>query len=100
VLGGVDRYSVRRRQLRTFQAIDRSIIDGVRDAASDIDAKVGNDDIIDAFALALTASPKTGPVKMLPDEWPENDIGDPADGFPMEIVYAYQSGGCSEQQPL
>ncbi|ARS90504.1 DUF429 domain-containing protein [Natrarchaeobaculum aegyptiacum] len=72
-----------------LEAIDEAIIDDVRDASLNLDAKVGNDDVIDAFALALIASPKTGPPRTLPDEWPDNDTGDPTDKLPMEMVYAY-----------
>jgi predicted RNase H-like nuclease len=76
-------------RIETLEAIDDAIIDDVRDAATGLDSDVGNDDIIDAFALALTASPKTGPLHTLPDEWPEDDEGDPTNKLPMEMVYAY-----------
>ena len=72
-----------------LEAIDDTIVDDVRDAATDLDAKVGNDDVIDAFALALTASPKTGSLRTLPDKWPDDDTGDPTGELPMEMVYAY-----------
>lgn len=70
-----------------LEAIDDRIVDDVRDAATDLYADVGNDDVIDAFALALTASPKTGQPRTLPDERPEDDRGDPTDELPMEMVY-------------
>jgi predicted RNase H-like nuclease len=76
-------------RIEIFEAIDGAVVDDIRDASTDLDAKVGNDDIIDAFALAFTASPKTGPLETLPDEWPEEDGGDPTGKLPMEMVYAY-----------
>lgn len=76
-------------RIEILEAIDSSIIDIVRDAAINLDAKVSNDDIIDAFALALTASPITGPINTLPDEGFEDDRGDPTGTLPMEMVYAY-----------
>lgn len=76
-------------RIEILEAIDGAVVDDIHDASTDLDAKVGNDDIIDAFALALTASPKTGPLNTLPDEWPEEDGGDPTGKLPMEMVYAY-----------
>lgn len=76
-------------RIEILEAIDSSIVDAVRDVATGLDAEVGNDDIIDAFALALTASPKTGPLHTLPDEGLEDDKGDPTGDLPMEMVYAY-----------
>ena len=76
-------------RIEILEAIDGEIVDDIRDASTDLDAKVGNDDVIDAFALALTASPKTGPLNTLPDEWPEEDGGDPTGELPMEMIYAY-----------
>ena len=76
-------------RMEILEAINSTIIDDVRDAATGLYADVSNDDVIDAFALALTASPKTGSLQTLPDEWPEDDTGDPTDELPMEMVYAY-----------
>lgn len=76
-------------RIEILKDIDDAIIDDVHDASTDLDAKVGNDDIIDAFALALTASQKTGSLRTLPDERPTDDTGDPTDKLPMEMVYAY-----------
>jgi len=76
-------------RIEILEAIDGSCVDAVRDAATDLDAKVGNDDVTDAFALALTASPRTGPLHTLPDEGSEDDRGDPTGDLPMEMVYAY-----------
>ena len=76
-------------RIEILEAIDSTIIDDVRDAATELHADVSNDDVIDAFALALTASSKTGPLQTLPNEWPENDTGDPTGELPMEMVYAY-----------
>lgn len=47
------------------------------------DAALSNDDLLDAFALAVTASDLTGDLRTLPDD-PETD----AEGLRMEMVYA------------
>ncbi len=47
------------------------------------DAALSNDDLLDAFALAVTASDLTGELRTLPDE-PRTD----AEGLRMEMVYA------------
>jgi len=65
-----------------LERFDDGLLSHVRDAGSDLDATVSNDDIVDAFALALTAHPETGQLRTLPDEPPE----DP-EGLPMEMVY-------------
>lgn len=72
-------------RIKILESIDAAIIDDVRDVSSDLDAKVANDDVIDAFALALTASPMTGSLRTLPNEPPTDDTED----LPMEMVYAY-----------
>jgi predicted RNase H-like nuclease len=72
-------------RIEILETINDAIIDGVRNASIDRDAKVANDDVIDAFSLALTASPKTGSLRTVPDEPPTDDTGD----LPMEMVYAY-----------
>ena len=72
-------------RIEILEAIDGEIVNDIRDASRGLDAKVGNDDVIDAFALALTASPKTGSLRTLPDEPPTDDTGN----LPMEMVYAY-----------
>jgi predicted RNase H-like nuclease len=59
----------------------------IRDASLGLDAGVSNDDIVDAFALALTAGPLTQDLRFLPEETPRDDAGDPK-GLPMEIAYA------------
>lgn len=73
-----------------LKSISPDVLHHIRDASRDLNAKVGNDDVVDAFVLALTASPKTGPLRTLPDERPAEDEGDPT-GLPMEMVYARQS---------
>jgi len=70
-------------RIDVLQQFDGALISHVRDAGSGLDAAVGNDDIVDAFALALTAHPETGGLRTLPSEPPE----DPQ-GLPMEMVYA------------
>ena len=72
-------------RIEILEAIYGDIINDVRDASTNLDAKVGNDDVIDAFALALTASPKTGSPRTLPEDPTTDDTGD----LPMEMVYAY-----------
>lgn len=71
-----------------LETIDDTITKNIRDAGSNLDADVSNDDIVDAFALALTASPKTGDLQTLPENNLEDDSGDPR-GLPMEMVYTY-----------
>lgn len=66
---------------------DTQVLTHIRKGGSDLDAKVGNDDLIDAFSLALTASQETASLQTLPEEWPDGDQGDPT-GLPMEMVYA------------
>lgn len=70
-----------------LKTIDSNIIDHIWDAAKGLDAEVGNDDLIDAFALALTASPLTGATETLPHEQPEGEAGDPTGKLQMEMVY-------------
>ena len=77
-------------RIEILEATDGAIAEEVRDAATNLDADVGNDDLIDAFALAITASPKTGQVRTLPNQWPDTDSGDPTGELPTEIVYAYR----------
>jgi predicted RNase H-like nuclease len=72
-------------RIEILEPINEATVEGVREASSDLDAKVSNDDVIDAFALALTASPKTGSLRMLPDDPSTDDSGN----LPMEMVYAY-----------
>ena len=75
-------------RVEILEVIDDSCVNVLRDAATDLDADVGNDDVIDALALALTASPKTKPPQTLPDEESEVGRGDPTGALPMEMVYA------------
>lgn len=64
-----------------LERVDEDASGAVRDAGTGLDAEVENDDIVDAFALALTASPLTGETRTLGGE------EDP-EGLPMEIVYS------------
>lgn len=70
-----------------LEAVDPAVRNHLRTAGSDRDADVGLDDLADAFALTLTASPKTGPLRTLPRDPSADDPGDPT-GLPMEMVYA------------
>jgi len=75
-------------RVKILKDIDDKITDNIRDAGTDLDIKVRNDDIVDGFALALTASPKTGDLRTLPDQWPKGDEGDPK-RVSMEMVYMF-----------
>jgi predicted RNase H-like nuclease len=75
-------------RVSVLEAVDPAVPNGLRDASTGRDANVGLDDVVDAFALALTASPLTGSLRTLPDDWPAGDDGDPTD-LPMEMVYAF-----------
>jgi len=74
-------------RVEILERIDETIIDDIRSAGTDLRSKAKNDDLLDAFALAITGSPLTDPVKPLPRDPPENDDGDPK-GLPMEMAYA------------
>lgn len=71
-------------RIEILEGVDERSTEHVRRAAADLDAAVGNDDVVDALALALTASPKTGELATLPDSPPP----DSTDALPMEMVYA------------
>lgn len=75
-------------RIAILETVDEHVTRHVRDAGRDLDANVKNDDIVDAFALALTASSRTDPLRTLPSTDPADDPGDPS-GLPMEMVYAY-----------
>lgn len=75
-----------------LETIDSDITSAVRDAATDLASNVSNDDLIDAFALALTASPLTAVIERLPQSWPADDDGDPR-GLPMRCCYSRSSRG-------
>ena len=64
-----------------LEKVDEKVLDDIRDVGTDVDADVGNDDIVDAFALALTASPLTGELQWLGGEEDPEEL-------PMEMVYA------------
>ena len=70
-----------------LETVDSAVLEHVRTVGRCLSAEVTNDDILDAFVLALTASPRTGPLQQLPKKWPSDDPGDPAN-LPMEMVYA------------
>lgn len=59
------------------------VLDSIRDAGRDLGGEAGNDDLLDAFALSLTASELTGTLQTLPAD-PDHD---PV-GFPMKMIYA------------
>jgi len=68
-------------RMGVLERTDGGAFGAVQDAGMELDAEVGNDDIVDAFALALTASPLTGELRSLGGE------EDP-EGLPMEMVYS------------
>lgn len=69
-----------------LESVDKEILDRIQVGGTNVDGRVSNDDLIDAFVLALTASSLTGPCQRLPDQ-PATAIEDPV-GLPMEMVYA------------
>ncbi|MFW5903383.1 MAG: DUF429 domain-containing protein [Halolamina sp.] len=81
-------------RVRILEEVDGDALAHLRDAGETLSEQAradghlafGNDDLIDAFALALTASPLTGPLLTLPRD-PAEDETDPR-GLPMEMVYA------------
>lgn len=68
-------------RIDVLETADEAVLDHVRRAGAGIDAAVGNDDIVDAFVLALTARPGAGSLETLPAEPPVD-----AEGLPMEMV--------------
>mgnify|MGYP000707533950 CR=1 FL=1 len=76
-------------RITVLEGIDSNILEGLRNASTDFNLKIRNDDVVDAFALAVTASPMTGSSRRLPDEWPDGDEGDPTGELPMKIRYAF-----------
>lgn len=51
------------------------VLGSVRDAGRGLGGEAGNDDLLDAFALALTASERTGPLQTLPAEPDRDPVG-------------------------
>jgi len=70
-----------------LETVDKEIYGVIREAGTGLESEATNDDLLDAFVLAITASELTGDTKTLPQNWPANDQGDPED-LPMEMVYA------------
>ncbi|WP_290816935.1 DUF429 domain-containing protein [Halovivax sp.] len=70
-------------RIDALEAVDPDVLEGVRAAGTGLDAGASNDDLLDAFALALTASERTGGLETLPEEPPTDETG-----LPMEMVYA------------
>lgn len=71
----------------TLETVDEETLAHLRAAGESVtgwdDPACSNDDLLDAFVLAVTASDLTGELRTLPEE-PEEDER----GLPMEIVYA------------
>ena len=74
-------------RIEILEAVDTNILADIREASLGLDAEVSNDDIVDAFVLALTASSMTDDLQTLPEAESDGDDGDPT-GLPMEMVYA------------
>jgi predicted RNase H-like nuclease len=72
-------------RIAILEAVDGAVVSNVRRAGTDLDAAVGNDDIVDAFALALTAWPATGELRTLPGNPPADERG-----LPMEMVHSFR----------
>lgn len=74
-------------RVKTLESVDEEVFDHLETAGSTVtdldDPECSNDDLLDAFVLAVTASNLTGELQTLPSE-PEIDEED----LPMEIVYA------------
>lgn len=64
--------------------VDPDVGAAVREAARGLGVGAGVDDVVDAFALAVSASPLTGPIRFLPDAEAETD----PKGLAMRIAYA------------
>lgn len=62
--------------------VDGEVLHAVHAVGRELDCAASNDDLLDAFALELTASPRTPETRTLP-EAPETDPR----GLPMEMVY-------------
>jgi predicted RNase H-like nuclease len=70
-------------RLRVLRTIEPDVYDHVWEATSDgFDADVSTDDLVDAFAIALTAQCDKSELRTLPTD-PDHDDA----GLPMEIVY-------------
>jgi predicted RNase H-like nuclease len=70
-------------RVAVLERIDGDILGDIRDAGSAVNTSASNDDLLDAFALAVTASSLTGTARTLPES-PEDDDRE----LPMEMVYA------------
>jgi predicted RNase H-like nuclease len=84
-------------RVQVLERVDEKVLDHLCTAGETLTEGAGslpdddllaasNDDLLDAFALALTASDRTAAVQTLP----ERSEPDPA-GLPMEMVYAHPS---------
>jgi len=68
-------------RVAVLRAVESDIYDHLWDAASDLDCDASDDDLLDAFAVALTARDAEEGLEVLPPA-PETD----SRGLPMEIV--------------
>lgn len=74
-------------RLTVLETVDGRACAAVRRAAEDAGAGAGVDDVLDAFALAVSASPLTGELGFLPARGEAGPERDPR-GLAMEIAYA------------
>ena len=74
-------------RVAVLEDIDDAILDDVQAAGTDLGGGVSMDDLLDAVALAVTASHLTGPLRTLPPADSAAAERDPA-GLPMEMVYS------------
>ncbi|WP_117592478.1 DUF429 domain-containing protein [Haloprofundus halophilus] len=70
-------------RVNVLERVDEDVLTHLRDGGLAVETEASNDDLLDAFVLALTASARTGPLQTLPED-PEDD----PKGLPMEMVYA------------
>ncbi len=74
-----------RERIDVLESIQPDILDLVETVADDVDRSVTNDDILDAFVLALSASPLTGDLHSLPSK-----RYDDIEELPKQIWYTNQ----------
>jgi len=74
-------------RVEILERVDGDILGDIREGGRDLDNEATNEDLIDAFVLAITASQITREIYTLPQEWSVTDRKD-SKGLPMEMVYA------------
>lgn len=69
-------------RVRVLRAVEPDVYDHLWAAATDLDADASTDDLVDAFAVGLTARSDETDLATLPDSVEYDD-----EGLPMQIVY-------------